>query len=142
MAGLTCNNNTLPGSWDMGSSQRSFFAMPNWPESFVGMTECCKPNKLEISGDGEFKDCVLWCVIPDSILKPDGVNNGDRDEVAGRMKDCVEEKGGIEHRRAYVSSIQVRDDAASSGSRMGGGATSMSLLGVGVWALLVVGVLV
>lgn len=128
MAGRTCNNNTLPGSFDRGPNfHSSFFAMPNFPESFVGMTECCKPNKLHVTGEDEFEECVLWCVIPDAILKPDGKNLGGDEEVLGGMKDCVQDRGGFGDDGAYVVSWAVRENGAPA---RGVGWMGM---GMGVW---------
>ncbi|KAK3338584.1 hypothetical protein B0H65DRAFT_479477 [Neurospora tetraspora] len=122
----TCNHDALPDLEGIPGlpMDRSVFVIPNWNESFVGMTDCCAPNEVHISGQDGFEGCVLWCLIPDSHLK--GKDIGD-------MSLCVKTKGGFS---SFISGGQVKDNAASS--KMG----RTTLLGVGVWALLAVGLLV
>ncbi|WPJ61209.1 hypothetical protein SMAC4_13423 [Sordaria macrospora] len=107
------------------------------------MTECCKPNKLQVSGEDEFEE--LHLVVCDSERDPQAgwTNLGEEDEVLDAVKDCVEEKGGFANgtSREYISSWRVRGDAAAAASSMIGigMGSATSLLGVGVWGLGVVG---
>ncbi|WPJ61223.1 hypothetical protein SMAC4_13426 [Sordaria macrospora] len=128
----------------------TFFALPNWNESLTGMNECCAPNKVHIYGEGIFKDCVLWCLIPDSIISNSKLNGNlvttDTAAVGEMMRSCVKDKGDIQD-DAFVHSHQVNvkfhHSDSGAGSRISvGGSRTTTLLGVGVWALLVVGLLV
>ncbi|KAL0472785.1 hypothetical protein QR685DRAFT_154126 [Neurospora intermedia] len=130
----TCSHDALPDLKAIPGLpiDRSVWVIPNWNESFVGMTACCAPNEVHIGGGSGFEECVLWCLIPDSILKDKDGKKGETGEVLSAMRQCVSEKGGVQ---SFISGGQVKDNAASSS--MG----RTTLLGVGVWVLLAVGLL-
>lgn len=128
-----CSRDALPQFWEGQPKDLSYWAIPNWNESLVGMTECCSPNEVHVSGEGDFGGCVLWCLIPDSILKDkDGKVHDNKEAVIADMRHCVDLKGNLS--TGYISGGKVRDNAAM-GLKMG----RTTLLGVGVWALLTVG---
>ncbi|KAK3485755.1 uncharacterized protein B0T23DRAFT_388798 [Neurospora hispaniola] len=131
-ANRTCDHDALPDLQGIPGlpMDRSVFVIPNWNESFVGMTKCCAPNEVHISGDYGFEGCVLWCLIPDSFLKTRDGQKLEEGAVLDQMSHCIRAKTGISR---YISGGQVKNNAASSRT---------TLLGVGVWALLAVGLLV
>ncbi|KAK1775760.1 hypothetical protein QBC45DRAFT_382748 [Copromyces sp. CBS 386.78] len=131
----TCNHDALPDLQGIPGlpTDRSVWAIPNWNESFIGMTECCTPNEVHVGGADGFEGCVLWCLIPDSILKGKDGKIGEQGAVLSDMNQCVKNKGGLESR--YINGGQVKDNAASS--KMG----RTTLLGAGVGVLLAVGLL-
>ncbi|KAJ4347631.1 hypothetical protein N0V85_009755, partial [Neurospora sp. IMI 360204] len=112
-ANRTCSHDALPDLQGIPGlpMDRSVFVIPNWNESFVGMTECCTPNEVHISGEDGFEGCVLWCLIPDSILKGKDGKKGDKDAVLADIRNCVKNKGGLS---SFISGGQVKDNAASS----------------------------
>ncbi|KAJ4390256.1 hypothetical protein N0V85_007404 [Neurospora sp. IMI 360204] len=130
----TCSHDALPDLEGIPGlpMDRSVWVIPNWNESFVGMTACCTPNEVHIGGGPGFEGCVLWCLIPDSILKRKDGKKGETGEVLSAMRHCVMDKGGVKN---FISGGQVKDNAASSNM------DRTTLLGVGVWVLLAVGLL-
>lgn len=92
----TCNRDALPNLSNIPGLPMdcSIWVIPNWNESFVGMTKCCSPNEVHVSGADGFEGCVLWCLIPDSILKDKDGKTGEEDDVLSDMGNCVQNKGG------------------------------------------------
>ncbi|KAK1775749.1 hypothetical protein QBC45DRAFT_334637 [Copromyces sp. CBS 386.78] len=152
LSNRTCTHNGFPGPGRAVVPENApYFAMRYWNESLVGMTQCCSPNEVHVGGETVDEGCVLWCVIPDSYLLKglkqdvDGIGmTVDMAAVGGMMSSCASEKGGFKGQGySYKSGLgapaHLKDEASAS-SRIPVGRTT--LLGVGVWALLAVGLLV
>ncbi|KAK3386352.1 hypothetical protein B0T20DRAFT_111417 [Sordaria brevicollis] len=127
-----CNRDALPEFWTGQPTDQSWWAIPNWNESLAGMQECCTPNEVQVGGDGDMEGCVLWCVIPDSFLKDkDGKVHENKNGVLSDMGNCVKNRGNVS--TGYITGGKVRDSSAAVSAR------TTTLFGVGVWALLTVG---
>lgn len=133
----TCNHDYLPDMDAIPGLPKSggVYIIPNWNESFVGMTQCCTPNEVHVSGTDGFEGCVLWCSIPDEILKDKDGKMGEEDGVLRDMRNCVKNKGGVEG--GYINGGRVRSGAVSSRMPL----LKTTVLGVGVWGLVVLGLL-
>ncbi|EAA30078.2 hypothetical protein GE21DRAFT_5004 [Neurospora crassa] len=141
-----CNHESMPDlSQIPGLPQsRSVWAIPNWPESLAGMTACCnlKPdNEVHIA---EPDRCALWCFIPDEFLferKKDGTNGKRRDGAvaADAMGQCVRNKGNVTG--AYITVWQVKEGGAPGLGRTGKMMSLKRVVGMGVWGVVVWGVL-
>lgn len=164
MSHRTCKHDAMPEPIPGAPLDRSHFYIPYWNQSLVGMKQCCSPNEVHIAGEGDYEGCVLWCLIPDHILGKDGnsgaVNkreNHNKEEqeedddddddmyenaVRSAMGYCVWEKGKFANKNpgVYIAGAHVvRDNAAASSKAAG--SKGPTLLAVGVWALLVIGLL-
>ncbi|KAK1775756.1 hypothetical protein QBC45DRAFT_421408 [Copromyces sp. CBS 386.78] len=142
----TCSHDAMPGLIPGAPLDRSFFAIPYWNESLVAMTECCAPNEVHITGEGDYEGCILWCLIPDYFLGKVGKDGNSGGQHEGgymyegpaeyAMNSCVKARG-LKH-EVYISAphiVKEKDNAAA-------GLKITSLLGVGCWVLLAVGLLV
>ncbi|KAK3946680.1 hypothetical protein QBC32DRAFT_356953 [Pseudoneurospora amorphoporcata] len=124
--------------------------MRYWNESLVGMAQCCSPNEVHVGGETVDEGCVLWCVVPDSYLLQglkqdvDGMTTVDMAAVGGMMSSCASEKGGFKGQgyssKSGFQGAHLKDEASASSRIPPVGRTR--LLGVGVWALLAIGLLV
>ncbi|KAK3947611.1 hypothetical protein QBC32DRAFT_353804 [Pseudoneurospora amorphoporcata] len=99
--------------------------MRYWNESLGGMTQCCSPNDPYV----------------------DGMMTVDMAAIGGMMASCAKEKGGVKGNEGYsyksgLGAAHSKDEDEASASSRIPPVGRTTLLGVGVWALLAIGLLV